>query len=441
MIDHCDNDGVSPLVCASQEGHLDVAQFLFSKNANVHHQNKDGVTPLMVASLAGQLEMVKLLLDRDAIIDHCDKGGVSPLLCASQEGHLEVAQFLLSKNANVHHRNKDGVTPLILASFGGHLEMVKLLLEHDALIDQCEDSGMSPLWCASHGGHLEVAQFLFSKNANVHHQNKDGVTPLIAASFAGHLEMVKLLLEHGARIDDHDNLGTTSIVHARNAGHSDIVRVLFDHRDTMNLEDQSLDLDNYRRDGEANEKSDSAFFGFTQVAQKQEGCCSASGDMEIDIVGNSGKGGGQRGDVSLQEILQGCENAGKKMRRPKPSEAERDYVELTKEDVVCERGTYGNRHLGNTVYLKHVDAILLKLKEEQKDYSSLLKKEKSMLCDEIVKWVRDRGGRFVMRDKVQCEDGKYPAFGPWYKATEQTAREKSSAALSSRYRKLSEGAN
>lgn len=116
-----------------------------------------------------------------------------------------------------------------------------------------------------------------------------------------------------------------------------------------------------------------------------------------------------------------------KKRKRKPDEGSRVYVDLTDVDVVCEQGTFANRHPGNLSYLSRVDEVL-----SECDYANLPKMEKTSLSIFVVEWVHSRNGRFVVRDK-NTTDG---TFGKWYVTTTETAREKSSQALRSRSKKV-----
>ena len=47
---------------ASQKGHLEMVKFLIENGADVRKENKDGVTPLSIASQNGNMEVIEFLL-------------------------------------------------------------------------------------------------------------------------------------------------------------------------------------------------------------------------------------------------------------------------------------------------------------------------------------------------------------------------------------------
>ena len=59
-----DNDGKTPINCASEKGHLEVVKYLYETcHANVETKGNDGNTPINNASEKGCLEVVKYLYE------------------------------------------------------------------------------------------------------------------------------------------------------------------------------------------------------------------------------------------------------------------------------------------------------------------------------------------------------------------------------------------
>jgi len=94
---------------------------------DVNSKASDGQTPLHWASKSGHLETAQLLLEKGADVNAIDRTIRTPLHWASQNGHLETAQLLLEKGANVNTADKAGLTPLHLASQNGHVKVAQLL--------------------------------------------------------------------------------------------------------------------------------------------------------------------------------------------------------------------------------------------------------------------------------------------------------------------------
>jgi hypothetical protein len=105
--------GISALVAASRNGHLDVVKYLVEHGANVNDQNN---------------ELKK-----------------SPLLAAAWSRHLDVAEYLLSKGASINAQAHNGFTPLNDAASIGDFQIVKFLVEHGADVRIPDLHGRTPL--------------------------------------------------------------------------------------------------------------------------------------------------------------------------------------------------------------------------------------------------------------------------------------------------------
>ena len=86
-------DGATALMAASQEGHLEIAQLLVERGANVNAARTDnGGTALMYASWKGHLEIVRLLLTSGADKAALAHGGwTAHSLCAA---HADIRALL-----------------------------------------------------------------------------------------------------------------------------------------------------------------------------------------------------------------------------------------------------------------------------------------------------------------------------------------------------------
>jgi len=114
---------------ACKTGKPEVVQLLLNQGAEVSvgAQNDLGLTPLHMASQEGHLEVAQQLLSRGADVNTLEADGETPLHLAAYYGHLKVTELLLKHSANIHGRNEDGETPFDLASKEGHHEIEHLL--------------------------------------------------------------------------------------------------------------------------------------------------------------------------------------------------------------------------------------------------------------------------------------------------------------------------
>uniref|UniRef100_A0A8C6IM56 Ankyrin repeat and KH domain containing 1 n=1 Tax=Mus spicilegus TaxID=10103 RepID=A0A8C6IM56_MUSSI len=249
----------TPLMEASQEGHLELVKYLLAAGANVHATTATGDTALTYACENGHTDVADVLLQAGAHLEHESEGGRTPLMKAARAGHLCTVQFLISKGANVNratanndhtvvslacagghlavvelllahgadptHRLKDGSTMLIEAAKGGHTNVVSYLLDYPNNVlsvpttdvsqltspsqdeSQTESNHDTALTLACAGGHEElVVDLLLARGANKEHRNVSDYTPLSLAASGGYVNIIKILLNAGAEINSRYHL-------------------------------------------------------------------------------------------------------------------------------------------------------------------------------------------------------------------------------------------
>ncbi|KAF8420375.1 hypothetical protein EV426DRAFT_706146 [Tirmania nivea] len=220
--------GYTPLHCASEYGHQEIAKLLIERGADIAAAGGDGYTPLHCASEYGHQEFAKLLIERGADIAAAGGDGYTPLHCASEYGHQEIAKLLIERGADIAAAGGDGDTPLHCASGNGHQEIAKLLIERGADIAAAGRGGNTPLHCASWSGHQEIAKLLIERGADIAAAGGHGYTPLHCASGNGHQEIAKLLIERGADIAAAGRGGNTPLHCASWSGHQEIAKLLIE---------------------------------------------------------------------------------------------------------------------------------------------------------------------------------------------------------------------
>lgn len=77
-------------------GHVEIAELLIKKHANIDAKTKDGSTPLWVAAKSGHAKFVKFLLENDADPNIRGAKNLTPLEIARKKG-----KFILCTNSNV----------------------------------------------------------------------------------------------------------------------------------------------------------------------------------------------------------------------------------------------------------------------------------------------------------------------------------------------------
>lgn len=250
-----DQQGQTPLILASRQGHVGIVKVLLDwaqqqeKNLAsrmLEHVDTEGWTALRSAAWGGHIDVVKLLLNVGADVDGCDSEGKTALRAAAWGGHEKIVNTLLEYRASVDKADSDGRTPLIVASYMGHQETVEMLLDHGANVNSADGDGRTALSVAAlcipktvedrgysevtslfldrhtklnstdggertalsvdalsvPRGYSEVVSLLLDRGSNPVHRDQDGMTPLLLASYEGNEDVVELLLEAGVDVDE-----------------------------------------------------------------------------------------------------------------------------------------------------------------------------------------------------------------------------------------------
>jgi hypothetical protein len=177
-------NGVTPLFIASSTGKVSIVDLLLKAGADVNADTgsgygppvdsgdfrgvtaSDGITPLMAASDNGHITIVDLLLKAGADVNKERKQGGTAIYLASQNGHADIVRLLLAAGADVNKALDSGNTSLIIASSDGNTEIVRLLLAAGADVNKANNNGITSLSIASQNGHADVVRLLLAAGAD-----------------------------------------------------------------------------------------------------------------------------------------------------------------------------------------------------------------------------------------------------------------------------------
>ena len=222
------DDGLTALMLAAQEGHAEIAEILLDAGANPNDKDNDGWTALIIAISKSYPEIAKMLLDAGANPNAARGDGNTALIWAAQEGYSKITKMLLDADANPNAAKDNGFTALMWAAQEGYPEIAKMLLDAGANPNAARGDGLTALMLAAQAGYSKIAKMLLDAGANPNMARDDGNTALIWAAYEGHAEIAKILLGAGANPNERDNKGGTALMIAAYKSHPDVAKILLD---------------------------------------------------------------------------------------------------------------------------------------------------------------------------------------------------------------------
>ena len=155
----------------SNEAKLKKIKYLVYLGADVNAKDENGNTPLIQATYNGHLEVVKCLVQNGADMDVKNKRGRTALMMAVGCGNLELCSYLIENGADVNVRKFDGGTALMEAVSGGNEDIVFCLVEGGADVKVRDNDKESAFMKAARRGQIEVVKCLVQNGADVNEQD------------------------------------------------------------------------------------------------------------------------------------------------------------------------------------------------------------------------------------------------------------------------------
>jgi len=226
LISAVDQGGYTVLHKAAYNNHIDIAEYLLSKGADINATSGSGSTPLHGAAFHGHPDMVRFLLDRGASIDIVNAGGYTPLLSAGASDQGEIVRLLVENNAAINTFSRDGRTPLYQAVWNADAELCSLLLEKGADPNIQTDMRVSLPYFATAYRDKQFGPLLLEKASDFNETDSLGLGLLHYAAARGFTDQVKLLLDKGVNVNAKDVMERTPLYYARLWGHDDVIDIL-----------------------------------------------------------------------------------------------------------------------------------------------------------------------------------------------------------------------
>lgn len=126
LLDKKDTNGFTPLILATYNGNLQVANFLIDHTTEINYNAPMG-TALMAAVVKQEKDLIQHLLEKNASPNVYDNNGKSALIYASIFKFYEIAALLIHYNADVNHKDSRGNSALDYAILANDDAMIQTL--------------------------------------------------------------------------------------------------------------------------------------------------------------------------------------------------------------------------------------------------------------------------------------------------------------------------
>jgi hypothetical protein len=109
------------LMMLAFKGKLDLVKYMVEEIGA--EPDKDGWTPLHYAATAGHLDVVEYLISKEVDIDAHNPSDTTPLMMAARYGHIKVVKYLLDNEADLSLHNKQNLTAIDFAYLNNQKEI------------------------------------------------------------------------------------------------------------------------------------------------------------------------------------------------------------------------------------------------------------------------------------------------------------------------------
>ncbi|MEB8344286.1 ankyrin repeat domain-containing protein [Streptomyces endophyticus] len=156
----------TPLLLASLNDHVAVAEALVAAGADANAQDDRDDSAWLATGVTGSVEMMRALLPARPDLKVTNRFGGISVIPASERGHVDYVRAVLREtDIDVDHVNRLGWTALLEAVILGdggraHQEIVELLITAGATPDLPDGDGITPLEHAERRGFAEIAGLL-----------------------------------------------------------------------------------------------------------------------------------------------------------------------------------------------------------------------------------------------------------------------------------------
>ncbi|XP_074138406.1 ankyrin repeat and death domain-containing protein 1B isoform X8 [Sminthopsis crassicaudata] len=154
-----DEDGETPFFLAAAGGHKECSKLLLDAGSDVNIPNNNKITALQIATQNGHVPLVTFLLSENIVLDQKAEQD-SPLHLAVVNNHVTVVDTLLGAKHNIDALNQKQQTPLHLAADLGNVELVDTLLKAGCDLKAVDKQGKTALDVATRSNHSLIVDMI-----------------------------------------------------------------------------------------------------------------------------------------------------------------------------------------------------------------------------------------------------------------------------------------
>jgi ankyrin repeat protein len=201
-----------------------ITKLLLSRGVSLNTSNQNGVTPLMKAAQNGTIELMQWLLDKSAVVGIQASRGEARKIFPQTHGYdkeidehaaQRALEILHSYGANFNTRDNNGYTPLFFAVQRDFVNLLEALCQLGADVTTQNDGTTLLHHLMKGNGKAELicnaTSWLLDAGIPIASRNLCGETALLIAASGNCPDVVKLLVERGADLTDRDHRGETAL--------------------------------------------------------------------------------------------------------------------------------------------------------------------------------------------------------------------------------------
>ena len=210
--------GLTPLMFAVQESHIDAVNYLLDQGADVDLQQESGYTALHVAAAKGYFNVLKCLMKNGADVNALNKNNLTPLMLACESVNKKALDSIyekyLDQGADVNLQQESGYTALHFAAAKCYFRALKRLRKNGADVNAHDEDNDTPLMLACESVNKKAIDSVYKNSGHD-----------VTSSAYNYFDAVALLIDQGADVNLQGNSGYSALHFAAGSTHKYCVAI------------------------------------------------------------------------------------------------------------------------------------------------------------------------------------------------------------------------